>query len=475
MNKTDPISVSNQETFPALEILSRIRDAVFSLDNQLCFVYINEAAASYFSRDPKELTGKHFEEVFPKNVNNIFYKSYQQALKKQEPVFAEDYMPIQNKWYEKNIYPSVSGLTVLIRDITEKKLKEQREKAVSDKLNELDTKFFKTFHDNPIALSLRDLSTHEIIDANEAMLELLGFSKSDFIGKKLIQIPLVIDGKKDQAYYNDFLNEKNIHKEEKTIETAFGKKIHVLVNRSILDLEGREVALTSFVDLTNIRETEKKLKQSDKIAADFKYALDQSAIVTITDNFGNITYANDNFCKISQFTREELIGQNHRIVNAGYHEKSFFADLWNNLSKGDIFRGEIMSKAKNGTFYWTDTTIIPFLDEKNKPVQYIAIRYDITEKKKSEEKLLDQFQKMKQIAWIQSHLVRAPLARIMGLSELIRKNICTKEEQREILNGIVASSKELDEQIKNIVQKAHNIEGIEKNNLHENNHRSAHQ
>lgn len=177
---------------------------------------------------------------------------------------------------------------------------------------------------------------------------------------------------------------------------------------------------------------------------------------------GNITYANNNFCEISQYTREELIGQNHRIVNAGFHSKEFFMGLWNNLSKGEIFRGEIMSKAKNGTFYWTDTTIIPFLDDKNKPVQYIAIRYDITEKKKAQEKLLDQFQKMKQIAWIQSHLVRAPLARIMGLTELIRKNICTKEEETEILNGIVDSSMELDEHIKSIVQKAHNIEGIQK-------------
>lgn len=462
MNKADPISVSTPGTLPALDILSRIRDAVFSLDNQLCFIYVNEAAAVYFSRDAAELTGKHFEEVFPNKVNNIFYKSYQQALEKQEPVFIEDYMPIQHKWYEKNIYPSESGLTVFLRDVTERKLNEQREKAVSKKLDELDTKFFKIFHDNPIALSLRDISTHEIIDANEAMLELLGFSKSEFIGKKLIQIPLVIDGKKDQAYYSDFLIDKNIHKAEKTIETASGKKIHALVNRSIFDLEGREVALTSFVDLTNIRETEKKLKQSDKIAADFKYALDQSAIVTITDDLGNITYANDNFCKISQYTREELIGQNHRIVNAGYHDKSFFSDLWNNLAKGEIFRGEIMSRAKNGVFYWTDTTIIPFLDEKNRPVQYIAIRFDITEKKIAEEKLLDQFQKMKQIAWIQSHLVRAPLARILGLSELIRKNICTKEEEREILNGIVHSSKELDEHIKTIVKKAHNIEGIEK-------------
>ncbi|MBL7760390.1 MAG: PAS domain S-box protein [Sediminibacterium sp.] len=261
MNKIESAHISPVGYIPAMDILSRIRDAVFSLDNQLCFVYINEPAAVYFNRDPNELTGKHFEEVFPNKVNNIFYKSYLLALQKQEPVFAEDYLPIQNKWYEKNIYPSITGLTVVIRDVTEKKLKEQREKTVSEKLHEMDIKFFKTFHDNPIALSLRDITTHEIIDANEAMLDLLGFTKSEFIGKKLIQIPLVIDGKKDQAYYNDFLSEKNIHKEEKTIETTAGKKIHVLVNRSILDLEGREVALTSFVDLTNIRETEKKIKE----------------------------------------------------------------------------------------------------------------------------------------------------------------------------------------------------------------------
>jgi PAS domain S-box-containing protein len=152
----------------------------------------------------------------------------------------------------------------------------------------------------------------------------------------------------------------------------------------------------------------------------FKNALDEHAIVAITDAQGRITYVNDKFCAIAKYSREELLGQDHRIINSGFHPRAFFTDLWTTIKAGRVWKGEIKNRAKDGSHYWVDTTIVPYLDAGGRPFQFVAIRADITQRKAGEE-AIRQTQKLESLGVLAggiAHDFNNLLTTILGNSNL---------------------------------------------------------
>src|SRR3954464_3739980 len=223
----------------------------------------------------------------------------------------------------------------------------------------------------------------------------------------------------------------------------------ILANRSL----ALTVIWTTVFVIVRSRKASMRLEERTRDLADVNYALEKSAIVAVTDVRGIITYVNDKFCEISKYSRDDLLGQDHRILNSGYHPEEFIRGLWTTIANGHIWRGEIRNRAKDGSFYWVDTTIVPVLNAAGKPYQYMVIRYEITGRKDSEKRLQEQaaLARLGEMAAVVAHEVKNPLAAIKGALQVIGGRMPEAARDRMIVGEIVARVDSLNDIVQDLL------------------------
>ncbi len=249
-------------------------------------------------------------------------------------------------------------------------------------------------------------------------------------------------------------------------------KYYQVYGKPVLDANNEVVSLcVSVNNITFLKEAEEKLKKSLIEISDYKFSLDEANLVSLSDASGVIQYVNDNFCKISKYQRHELIGKNHNIFNSGHHSKEFFADLWKTVLSGHVWHGEIKNRAKDGSYYWVDTTIVPFLDKMDKPYQFIGIRTDITELKKTQQQLqqlnlqleekvkertlelVEANEELQAFNYTVSHDLQSPLRTLSSFAKIVLKNTGNKlnDDEKEYLHLINQSAKHMSELISDLL------------------------
>ncbi|HQT22268.1 MAG: hypothetical protein B7X86_04570 [Sphingobacteriales bacterium 17-39-43] len=176
----------------------------------------------------------------------------------------------------------------------------------------------------------------------------------------------------------------------------------------------------------------------------YKEIIDLNAICSVTDPEGKIIYVNDKFCEISKYSREELLGQDHRIVNSNYHPSSMFKELWETIKSGKVWRSDVKSKAKDGTFFWLDSTIVPIHDDNGVITEYFSLRTPIDDRKRIEEEQKEYVKNLEKMLFMVSHEVRHPVSQILGIVQILQEHDNMDAESSELISNLKVSAADLD-------------------------------
>jgi PAS domain S-box-containing protein len=294
------------------------------------------------------------------------------------------------------------------------------------------------------------------LQVNDVFEDKLGYTKEELINQPVMKIVHPDDLPMVAKDFEKVESDSTINQIETVLRyVSKTGEVFWISFKIVIDREHKK-HYASGRDITLQRENDKALKEALNSVKEYKFALDQIAIVSTADLKGDIISVNEKFIEISGYSENELIGQNHRVVNSDMHDKLFFTDVWKTISSGETWRGEICNRKKTGELYWVDTLIVPYLDEKNKPLWYFSIRYDITDKKaqenlavlnlelKKEKEIAEQKTKLKErFLANMSHEIRTPMNSILGLSNLMEKVGTLNPKQMDYIKTIKLNSKNL--------------------------------
>lgn len=292
--------------------------------------------------------------------------------------------------------------------------------------------FKRLFQENPNPMWIYEVETLKFLLVNDATCTEYGYTKEEFAALTLYDIRPPEEYERLRTSISlakpGYTNSRSwLHKGKK------GKPFYVNIFSHDTVYLNKKCRIVTSININKERLAEMEHTNLER-------ALDNSALVSITDLKGKIWHANEKFCKISGYNENELIGRDHNIINSAYHPKEFWQNMWLTISSGITWRGDIRNKAKDGSFYWVDTIINPVHNSDGRMYKYMSVRYVITERKKLEQQQLALLDDLSQYAFQTSHELRGPLARILGLISLFDDH----EDREFIIEKIRETSIELD-------------------------------
>ena len=410
-------------TEDTLRLLNEVKVGMLLLDSDKRIVYANSWFLTAADLLEKDVSGQLFDEVFPELLIGRLAAAINDALTTRRSTLLSNKLnkilfPLHNldgaKMHQRvTVKPFGDDLPnprciIQIEDVTdsfgrENLLKRKRQETETDRayLNAI----------------LQGTAEGIVVTDGQGIIESFNTSSEKLFGYKGLEVlgkpvTILIPERYRQAHEEGF---KRVREGKKTKYLGKTLELHGLrkdgaefpLELSLFswEIDGKKVFAAGIRDITE-RQLLEELVESKVEELHFqKLALDAHAIVSITDVKGNITYANDKFCEISGYSREELLGQNHRILKSSGHSTAFFRSMWRTIASGKPWHGEIRNKKKDGGYYWVKATIVPFLNSQGKPFQYVAIRTDITERKEIEQQYKTSEERYRQLAAVSSDWV----------------------------------------------------------------------
>ncbi len=295
-----------------------------------------------------------------------------------------------------------------------------------------------------------------ISDLAEGIFNLLGYQAKELLNKSSISYLRIIHPEYDEIIAQKkklCLQSREANKLKHHLFTKSGSA-KLIEDKFIgeYDRAGRLIAINGY--FKEIKKSSVKLQLHNQLNA-YRAALDVNIISSITDSNGIIIYVNNNFRNVFQYSDEELLGKSHSIVNSGYHPRSLYENMWNTISSGKMWQGELLNRAKDGSLQWMDTVIIPTLDERNKITSYLSLRMLITERKEAEEQREKYIRVLERIAHVVAHDLRGPVCSILGLANIYEKMDCRDQEERLAVDYLADEASKLDQITRKLSERIH--------------------